>query len=58
MMDKPELPQTRRDFEKWLRAHGFSKRLSVCLASAWPSSEQEAEAEAMARIRSLLKVDK
>lgn len=58
MTEKLELPKTRRDFEKWLRGHGFSKRLSVRLASAWPSSEQEAEEEAMARIRSLLKVDK
>ncbi len=61
-MDKPELPQNRREYEKFLRGHGFSKRRAVRLASAWPNSdeetEQEAEEEAAARIRSVLNLDR
>ena len=69
MTDKLELPQTRRDFEKWLRREGFSKRLAVRLAAAFPNSEEEAEAErdkeeaaelqkATSRIRGVLDLNK
>ncbi|TDI18403.1 MAG: hypothetical protein E2P05_00570 [Acidobacteria bacterium] len=68
-MEKPELPKTRRDYEKWLRNSGFSKRRSVRLASAWPSSDEETKAErdeeeaaelqkATSQIRSVLGLNK
>ena len=38
-------PTDKRSFEKWLHAHGLSNRLSVRLAVAWPTSQEETEAE-------------